>query len=107
MVDPLSQQPLHIKIYVSCIKSFMTRYRMISRAHTGKHRSSPQNEVKINLSIAAHLGTLSGLPAAGLSKSYLSNADETHFVITVDNGRRLWFTGETGVRYADALRRVE
>lgn len=52
----------------------------------------------------AHLGTLCHLFENGMNYDDVSNADETQFVINVDNGRTLGFTGETDVRYADAVR---
>lgn len=103
-VDPRSQQPLHLKIDRRWVQSFMERYRIVSRAHTGKHRASPAKEEDIEVSVAIHLGTVSGLMGSGeMDENNVENADETHFVINVDNGRTLGFCGDTEVKYADVV----
>lgn len=104
MVDPRSEQPLHLKIDLRWIQSFTERFRIVSRAHTGKHRSSPQKEKEIEISVAVHLGTVSGLmTACKLDENDIENADETHFIINVDNGRTLGFCGDKEVKYADVV----
>ena len=36
-----------------------------------------------------------------LKEEDIENADETHFVVNMDNGRTFGFTGDVEVRYAD------
>lgn len=92
-----------MKIDASWIKSFTARFRIVSRAHTGKHRSSPKKEEELELSVAVHLGTLCGMFSNGLCEDDVGNADETHFILNMDNGRTLGFACETEVRYADVV----
>lgn len=104
MIDPKSNEPLHLKITSTWIQSFTNRFRITSRAHTGKHRMSPRKEEEIELTVAAHLGTMSGLfEGHRLDEDDIENADETHFVINVDNGRTLGFCGTSEVKYADVV----
>ena len=82
----------------------MERYRIVSRAHTRKHRCSPAKEEELEASVAHHLGTVSGLLSAGkMDENDVENADETNFIINVDNGRTLGFSGDKEVKYADVV----
>ena len=65
MLDPRTEKPLHTKIYYRWIQSFMERFRIVSRARTGKHGYSPAKQLEIEMSVAVHLGTVSGLFSAG------------------------------------------
>ena len=104
MIDPRSNEPLHLKITSTWIQSFTNRFRITSRAHTGKHRMSPRKEEKIELTVAAHLGRMSGLFESHIiDENNIENADETHFVINVDNSRTLGFCGTSEVMYADVV----
>ena len=82
----------------------MERYRIVSRAHTGKHRCNPAKEEELEASVAHHLGTISGLPLAGkIYENDVENADETHLIINVDNGSTLGFYGDKEVKYGDVV----
>lgn len=103
-IDPRSEQELHLKIDRRWIQSFMEQYRIVSRAHTGKHQCSPAKEEELEASVAHHLGTVSGLlSAVKMDENDVENADETHFIINVDNGRTPGFSGDKEVKYADVV----
>ena len=103
-IDPKTDMPLYHKINGRWIQSFMERYHIVSRAHTGKHKCSPAKEEELALAVAVHLGTVSGLFSSGkLEENFVENADETHFIINVDNGRTLGFAGDKTVKYADVV----
>lgn len=74
MFDPLSEIPLHMKMDASWIKPFPARLRILNCAHTEKHRSSPEKEEQIEISIAAHLSTLCGLFQNVLGEAGICNA---------------------------------
>ena len=102
MLDPRTQKPLHTKIDYRWIQSFMERFRIVSRARTGKHDYSPAKQLEIEMNVAVHLGTVSGLFYSGyMDEDSVENADETHFMINVDNGHTLGFSGDKEVKYAD------
>lgn len=104
MPDPLSQMPLHLKIDLRWIQTFTERFNIISRTHKGKCRMSPAKEMEIEIAVASHLGTMCGLLTSGkVDESNLENADETHFIINVDNGKTLGFSGCDDVKYADVV----
>lgn len=104
MIDPRSNVALRKKIDARWIQSFAEHFRIVSRAQSGKHRMSPAKENEIEIQVAAHLGALSSLLTRGVvDENDLENADETHFVINVDNGRTLGFCGSSDVKYADVV----
>jgi hypothetical protein len=56
------------------------------------------------MTVAYHIGELQRQFEAGmLDEQLLQNADETHFVINMDNGRALGFRGEEVIKYADVV----
>ncbi|KAL3676680.1 hypothetical protein R1sor_026628 [Riccia sorocarpa] len=62
-----------------------------------------QNEF-IDRSIAYHLGRLCrGFQSGELDENLQENADETYFVINMDNGHTLGFRGDENVKYADVV----
>ena len=68
----------------------MERFRIASGARTGKHGYSPVKQLEIEMSMPVHLGTVSGLFSAGyMDEDSVENADETHFMLNVDNGHTL------------------
>lgn len=104
ILDPRSNQPLHLKIDQRWIQSFTEHYRIVCRAQTGKKILSPAKELEIEIAVASHLGTLCGLLESGkVDENDLGNADETHFIFDVDNGKTLGFSGCNDVKYADVV----
>eukprot|EP00171_Calliarthron_tuberculosum_P003520 IDg3520t1 len=43
------------------------------------------------------------LTSGQIDENDLGNADETHFLFNVDNGRTLGFAGQSEVKYADVV----
>lgn len=65
---------------------------------------SPEKKAHIEAEVAAHLGMLCGLLTCGrVDEDDLGNADETHFIINVDNGKTLGFVGSGEVNYTDVV----
>lgn len=76
--------------------------RIFSRAHTEKHICSPAKEKEIDIPVAFYLGNVSGMVSSRImDDNYVENADETHFIINVDHGRTLGFSGESAFQYGD------
>lgn len=102
--DPRSQKALHLKIDSRWMQNVMERYRIVSRAHTGKHRCSPVKGEEIEVSVSIHLATVSGLLGRRkMDESDMENADKAQFIINVDNGRTLGFCGDMEVKHADVV----
>ena len=60
--------------------------------------------MQIERSIAFHLGELKrGFESGQLHEDECENADETHFVFNMDNGKTLAFIGDKEVKYADVV----
>eukprot|EP00171_Calliarthron_tuberculosum_P022372 IDg22372t1 len=79
-------------------------FQIVSRALTGKLQTSPAKELFIEKEVAFHLGVLARqFRNKELDEIDVENADETHFVINIDNGRTLGFSGESEVKYADVV----
>lgn len=92
------------KIDKKWIQRFCDRFTIVSRRLTGKHCVSRSKQDQIEKEVAYHLGQLAkGFREGLLDENNVENADETHFVINVDNGRTLGFSGEEDVKYADVV----
>lgn len=108
MVDPCSNQRPYLEIDGGCVQSCMERFHILSPECIGKHVVSPVKQVKIEISVAARLGTFGGLYNSKLlDKICVENYNKIHFMINVDNGRSLWFSEEMEVKYADVVNRGE
>lgn len=84
MLDPRSQQKLHLKIGLRQIKYFTETFRSVIRFNTGKH--------EIRISVTVNIGSVSGLMICGkIDEDDIKNADETNFIINVDNGHTMGF----------------
>lgn len=104
MVDPRSGQSLSMRISTRWVQTFTVRFRIVSRAHTGKYLLSPDQQISIEQDVALHLGKMKRMLQSGeVDENDLENADETHFVVNMDNGRTLGFAGESDVKYADVV----
>jgi len=63
---------------------------------------SAEKQLQIERSVAFHLGELKrGFESGILIEDKIENADETHFVFNMDNGKTLGLRGDTSVKYAD------
>lgn len=64
----------------------------------------PVSETHIERDVAFHLWFMKQLLTSGdVEENDVENADETHFIINVDNGRTLGFYGEYEVKCADVV----
>lgn len=61
MMEPKTDTALHTNIKLAWVQGFKNRYRIVSRAHTGKHRMGPVKYHEVEVEVAAHLGHISGL----------------------------------------------
>ena len=85
-------------------QAFADIYGILSRDHTVRRKTSAQKLKFIEKQVAFHLGFLSRTLQSGqIEEDNLENADATHFVINMDNRRTLGFSGESVVKYADAV----
>ena len=91
LVDQRTGSPLSTFITARFTQSFADCHGIVSRALTGKHQLSPLKRDFLEKQVAFHLGVLP------------KNSYETHFVVDVDNGRTLGFSGDQEVKYADAV----
>ena len=55
---------------------------------------SPENQLYIEKAVAFHLGELKkGFESGELDEDLVENADETHFLFNIDNGRTVGMRG--------------
>lgn len=86
--------PLHYKIKNQWKHSFMERYRIFISARIVKYRMSPQKELSIEIYVSMHLGKMRRLLTIGtVDEKEILNEKEIHFVLNLDNGRTLRFSG--------------
>lgn len=103
-MHPATEQFILSKITARWIQCFCDRYGIVSRALTGKLQLSPAKEEFIQKEVAYHLGKLARAFRSGeLQEDDVENADETHFVINLDNGRTLGFKGAEEVKWVDVV----
>lgn len=82
----------------------MLKNRIVRRSQAGKLMISPEKRERLEKEIAYHLGCLKrGFESGELDENLIENADETHFVINMDNGKALGFIGDESISYADVL----
>ena len=104
MLDSRTQRQLQTFITARFTHWFADRFGIVSRALTGKHKFSPAKIERLEKQVAYHLGVMArGFRSGELNEDCIENVDETHFVIDVDNGRTLGFSGKSEVKYADAV----
>ncbi|EGZ18651.1 hypothetical protein PHYSODRAFT_499162 [Phytophthora sojae] len=86
------------------IQHFCSCFDILSRKQCGKLECSPEKEVAIERSVAAHLGKLKRAFDNGeLNEDTIFNMDEAHFVINMDNKKTLGFRGDKTIRYHDMV----
>lgn len=74
------------------------------RAQSGKLSVNAEKQEQIEKSIAINLGTMKRAFDSGeLCEDMVENADETHFVFNMDNGKCVGFRGDQTVTYADIM----
>lgn len=68
----------------------MTVHNIIVRNQAENLLASPAKKAYIEKSVAFHLGTLKRAFDPGLlNEDRVENADETHFIFNMDNGKKL------------------
>lgn len=88
MLGPKEYIALHEKLGPRWIQYFGKKLRFCSRDKWGKNRLNHEMELMIEDERAEHLGCICGLLTSGkVSGNNLENAEETHFVINIDNRR--------------------
>lgn len=89
-------------ITTAWIQRFMHRHNIVMRRQTGKLQISPEAQERIERRVAYFLGNVARQFSSGeLVEENVENADETHFIINMDDGRTLGFGGDQSVKYAD------
>lgn len=83
------------KIDSQWIQSFENRYRIVIPNQSGKLQISPPKRLYIEQDVARHLSRLKkGFNNGDFDETNISNADETHFIINMDNEKPLAFPGD-------------
>lgn len=69
---------------------------------------SPPKKLEIERSIAFHLGFLKRKFETGeICEDSIENADETHLVFNMDNGKKIAFIEDKEIKYVDVASRGE
>jgi hypothetical protein len=96
--------PVIDRIDYRWIQRFMEKNNIVGRAQTGKLMVCAECMEHIEKEIAYHLGVVAlDFQSGALDENLVENADETHFVINMDNGKTLGFRGDNDVKYADVV----
>lgn len=90
MIDENSGNRLLDMISLRFVQYFADARRIRSRAQTGKKRLSPAKEIELEKDVAYHLGQVYRMfRDKVVDENDAEIADETHFVIDMDNGTTL------------------
>lgn len=96
--------PIDKKVTIRWIQNFMIRSNIVLRTQTGKLCTSPEKKELIEKEVAFHLGVLKrGFEDGTYHEEDMENADETHIVFNMDNGKTLGLRGTNHVKYADVV----
>ena len=102
---PLSRNyrmDLSCKITKRWVHSFMERFKIVARRQCGKLMISPVKQEQMEREVSFHLGVVfRAFSNEELNEYMVENVDETHFVVSMDNGRNLSLVGCREVKYAD------
>lgn len=102
MLDGRSYKPIQNHVDASWVQRFMCRHNIVLRKQAGKLAVSPEVQQQIHRRVAYFLGnTAREFMAGTLLEENVENADETHFLINVDDKKTLGFRGDDEVKYAD------
>ena len=83
---------------------FMENHNIVVKRVGGKLRPSDDKLARIEKEVAFHLGQMKrGFESRLYDEDCIENADETHFVCNMHNGKTLGFKGEDVVSYADVV----
>jgi hypothetical protein len=96
--------PVVDRIDFRWIQRVMEKNNIVGRAQTGKLTVCAERMEHFEKEIAYHLGVIAReFQWGALDENLVENADETHFVINMDNGKTLGFSGENDVKYAEVV----
>lgn len=102
--DPNSGKPIMEHLDKKWVERFMNANQIVSRVQTGKLRPSDKKIELIEREVAHHLGSMMREFQSGeLDECVVFNADETHFVVDLNDGRTLAMKGDTDVKFADVV----
>lgn len=100
----LNNIPIVNKITSGWIQVFMDSHDTVIRRETGKLSVNTEKQLHIQKSEAFNLGTLRrGFENWELHEDLIENADATHFVFNMDNGRTVGMRGDEKGEYADIV----
>lgn len=102
MISGRLENPIVDLVTARWIQVFIYRFNTKGRSQSGKLQIFPEAQARIEQRVAFFLGTVAReLMSRALKEDDIENADETHFVVNMDNGRTLAFRGDVAIRYAD------
>jgi hypothetical protein len=82
----------------------MDYFQIVGQAQTEKLMVSEAKKAYIEKSAAFHMREFAkGFFCDDLNEDFIENADETHFVINMDNGKTLGFRGDNLVKNANVV----
>lgn len=86
------------------VHRFMCRRGIVLRHQTGKLHVSAEKQAWIEKHVAYLLGCVAqDMLSDALDEQYIENADETHFMVNMDDGKTLGFRGDDQVKYTDVV----
>jgi hypothetical protein len=86
------------------IQRFMGKDNIVGRAQTGKLMVCAERMENIEKEIAYHLGVVAReFQSGALDENLFENADETHFIINMDNEKTLGCRDDNDLKYADVV----
>jgi hypothetical protein len=86
------------------VQSFQDRLNIVYRRQAGKKQLSPEKEIFIQKEVAYHMGVLKrGFESGEFVDGCMENMDETHFIMDMENGKTLAFSGDKDIEYADVV----
>jgi hypothetical protein len=82
----------------------MEKDNIVGGAQTGELMVCAERMEHIEKDLAYHLGVVAReFQSGALDENLVENADETNFVINMDNGKTLGFRGDNDVKYVDVV----
>lgn len=102
--DPRSGKLILHHIDRKWVERFMHAHRIVSRITTGKLSPSEKKIEMVHREVAFHLGGLKrDFDSGTIVEGVVYNADETHFVVDLNDGRTLAMKGDKDVKFADVV----
>ena len=85
----------------------MNVYNIVLLSSSNRLTYSVEKELQIEMHIAYHLGILQkGFETGKFDENVIENINEIHFIVYVDNGHTLGFTGDIIVKHAKVAHRM-